>query len=73
MRPLYVSLLLLVQRCVYCMCVFLFVCVCVCGGFSRVGGWMGCNRLWLEPQRNQIVSVSHVEVIFKYNFDDGCV
>lgn len=62
---LYVSLLLLVQRCVYCMCVFLFV--CVCGGFS------GGNRLWLESQRNQIyiVSVSHVEVIFRYNFDDG--
>lgn len=68
MRPLYVSLLLLVQRCVYCMCVFLFVCVVVSLGWA--GGRMGCNRLRLEPQRNQIyiVSVSHVEVIFKYNF-----
>lgn len=28
-ETLYVSLLLLVQRCVYCMCVFLFVCVVV--------------------------------------------
>lgn len=50
------------------------VCMCLCMCVVVSVGWVSGNGLWLESQRNRIlVSVSHVEVIFKYHFDDGCV